>query len=94
MMFQEDMATTKIAVTVDKETLREVDRWVKSGRFPSRSRAIQVALAEMIARRKRSRLANELAKLNLEEEKALAEEQFAGELAWPECGGAKFTGRT
>jgi Arc/MetJ-type ribon-helix-helix transcriptional regulator len=78
------MPTTKIAITVDQSSLREVDRRVRSGRFPSRSRALQVALAEMIARRKRSRLADELTKLNREDERALAEEQFAGELAWPE----------
>lgn len=84
MIISHTMAAAKIAITVDRQTLREVDRWVRSGRFPSRSRAIQVALAEMISRRKRSRLAEELAKLNPQEERALAEEQFAGEFAWPE----------
>ena len=68
------MATMKVAVTLETGSLREVDRLVREGRFPSRSRAVQVALVEMLARRKRSRLAEELAKLDLREERALAEE--------------------
>jgi len=78
------MATTKIAITIEKDTVREVDQWVRAGRFPNRSRAIQTALAEMLARRKRRRLAEELANLNPAEERALAEESFSGEPAWPE----------
>ena len=78
------MATAKVAVTLERETLREVDRWVKEGRFPTRSRAVQTALREMLARRKRRRLIQELAQLNPEEERALAEEMFSGETDWPE----------
>lgn len=78
------MSTTKVAITLETETLREIDRLVKHGRFPSRSRAIQTVLAEMTARRKGRRLIEELAKLDPEEERALAEESFAGELPWPE----------
>jgi Arc/MetJ-type ribon-helix-helix transcriptional regulator len=78
------MATMKVAVTLDTESLREVDRLVREGRFPSRSRAVQAALVEMLARRKRSRLAEELAKLDFREERALAEETLSGEPAWPE----------
>ncbi len=78
------MSTTKVAITLQKETLQEIDRWVRQGRFPSRSRAIQTALAEMAARRKRSRLIEELAKLDPREERALAGESFSGETPWPE----------
>jgi Arc/MetJ-type ribon-helix-helix transcriptional regulator len=78
------MSATKVAITLQSETLQEVDRWVKSGRFPNRSRAIQTALAETLARRKRRRLIEELAKLNPKQERALAEESFSGEPAWPE----------
>jgi len=78
------MATTKVAVTLEIGSLREVDRLVREGRFPSRSRAVQEALAEMLARRKRSRLAEELAKIDPREEQALAEEILAGEPEWPE----------
>ena len=70
------MGTSKVAITLERETLREVDRLVKEGRFPSRSRAIQTALAEMTARRKGRRLIEELAKLDPQEEHALAEESF------------------
>ena len=68
------MATMKVAVTLDVGSLQEVDRLVREGWFPNRSRAVQAALAEMLARRKRSRLAEELAKLDPREERALAEE--------------------
>ena len=77
------MATTKVAITLESETLQEVDRWVKDGRFPNRSRAVQRALAEMLARHKRRRLIEELAKLNPKEERALSEESLSGEAPWP-----------
>ncbi len=78
------MGTAKVAVTIETRTLREIDRLVRQGRFPSRSRAIQTALAEMTARHKRRRLVEELAKLEPRKERALAEEFFAGEVPWPE----------
>jgi len=78
------MATMKVAVTLDIDLLREVDRTVREGRFPSRSRAVQTALAQMLARRKRFRLAEELAKLDSRQERALAEEGLLGEPASPE----------
>lgn len=78
------MATAKIAITLERDTLREVDRWVKDGRYPNRSRAVQAALAEMLARHKRRRLLEELNKLDPKQERALAEEALSGEPAWPE----------
>ena len=84
MMDCHTMATTKIAITVERGTLREVDRWVRSGRFPNRSRAIQTALSEMLSRRKRRRLMEELSKVDPRQERAIAEEFFSGEPAWPE----------
>jgi Arc/MetJ-type ribon-helix-helix transcriptional regulator len=84
MIFCHTMATTKIAITLERDTLREVDRWVREGRFPNRSRAIQTALAEMLARRRRRRLIEELAKINPKHEQSLAEESISGEPAWPE----------
>jgi Arc/MetJ-type ribon-helix-helix transcriptional regulator len=78
------MSMAKVAITLERDTLQEVDRWVKEGRFPNRSRAVQAALAEMLARRKRRRLVEELAKLNPERERALAEESLSGETSWPE----------
>jgi len=78
------MATTKVAITLESGTLQEVDRWVRAGRFPNRSRAIQAALSEMLSRRKRRRLLEELSKIDPKQERAFAEEFFSGEPAWPE----------
>ncbi len=78
------MSTTKVAISLETKTLKEVDRLVQEGRFPSRSRAVQTALAEMTARNKHRRLIQELAKLDPKKEQELAEEFFAGETPWPE----------
>ena len=73
------MATAKVAITVDEQLLKLIDRWVSQGRYPSRSRAIQAAVREKVERWNHTRLADEVAKLNPKEERALAEEAFAGE---------------
>ena len=76
------MATSKIAITVDEKMLKEVDQWVRDGRYPSRSRAIQAAIEEKLGRQIRRRLGEEAAKLDRAEEQALAEEGV-GDEAWP-----------
>ncbi len=78
------MARAKIAVTVDEDALAEVDRLVRAGVFPNRSRAFEIALKERLERLRHSRLAREAAKLDPDEEQALAEEGYAGEGQWPE----------
>lgn len=79
------MATEKIAITLDRNLLREIDRGVKSGVFKNRSRAIEEAVKEKIERQKKSRLLVEAKKLDPDKEKALAEEGMTGEEAeWPE----------
>ena len=45
------MPTTKVAITVDEQLLRLVDRWVTQGRYPSRSQAIQAAVREELLTR-------------------------------------------
>jgi metal-responsive CopG/Arc/MetJ family transcriptional regulator len=78
------MASVKVAVTIDRETLRRVDGLVAKKVFPSRSRAIQEAVAEKLARLDRNRLATECAKLDPRFEKSMAEEGLGAELAnWP-----------
>ena len=78
------MATTKVAVTIDADLVAEIDQLVSKDVFPNRSRAIQEALREKLARLKRTRLARECAKLNPSEEKAIAEEGMQQELStWP-----------
>ena len=68
------MPTSKIAVTSDEKVLREVDHWVREGRYPNRSRAVQAALEGELRRQRRRSLVVEVAKLDPEEERALAEE--------------------
>jgi Arc/MetJ-type ribon-helix-helix transcriptional regulator len=72
----------KIAVTLDQKTVADLDRWVKKGKYPNRSRALQSAVNPLSEREKRTRLSRELAKLDPREERAMAEEG-SGE-PWPE----------
>ena len=79
------MAKTKVAVTLESTLLDELDDLVAAHRFPSRSGAIEAAVSEQLARLARTRLAREAAKLDAQEENALAEEGMGAELgAWPE----------
>jgi len=79
------MPKTKIAITLDEKTLHEIDRLVAGHAFPSRSRVIEEALQEKLARMNHNRLARECAKLDPDFEKALAEEGVGEELGeWPE----------
>lgn len=68
------MATSKVAITIEEDTLRRIDQLVSSGIFPNRSKAVQIALEEKITRLDKFRLASESAKLNQREEQALSEE--------------------
>ncbi len=79
------MATSKIAVTIDKNTLFQLDLLVKSRVFPSRSRAIQEAVSEKLAHIAKDRLARECAKLHIEFEQNMSEEGLETEInEWPE----------
>ncbi len=78
------MAADKVAITIDHQLLKRLDRLVAEKRFPSRSRAIQEAVEEKLSRLDRTRLARETAKLDQHFEQKLAEEGMAGEAEWPE----------
>jgi Arc/MetJ-type ribon-helix-helix transcriptional regulator len=79
------MPSVKVAITLERETLRELDGLVARHVFPNRSRAIQSAVQEKIDRLQGSRLAIECAKLDPKEERALAEEGFDADMReWPE----------
>ncbi len=79
------MVRSKVAISLDKSTLNRLDKLVQKQVFPSRSRAIEEAVAEKLARLERSRLAQECAKLDPAFEKALAEEGLSEDRAeWPE----------
>ena len=73
----------KVAVTLEADTVQLLDRWVTEGKFPNRSRAIQRATDLLAQRDKRGRLSRELAKLDPNEERALAEESL-GDAPWAE----------
>jgi metal-responsive CopG/Arc/MetJ family transcriptional regulator len=78
------MVRAKIAITLEAETLARIDKLVGQRVFPSRSQAIQEALAEKLDRLAHGRLARECAKLDPTQEKAMADEGLATEGAqWP-----------
>jgi len=57
---------------------------VAARQFPSRSRAIELAIAEQLERLEHRRLARESAKLDATAERALADEGLSGDAAsWP-----------
>jgi Arc/MetJ-type ribon-helix-helix transcriptional regulator len=77
------MASAKLAISMERDLLAQVDRWVREGRYPIRSQAIQAAVREKLERSRKRRLAEEVAKLDPKEERALAEEGFAaGSETW------------
>lgn len=79
------MAKSKIAVTIDARIITEVDHLVKEHTYPNRSRVVEEALSEKLARLDRNRLARELEKLDPSFERALAEEGLTQDLTeWPE----------
>jgi metal-responsive CopG/Arc/MetJ family transcriptional regulator len=73
------MPVDKIAITLDRDLVEEIDRRVKSGLYRNRSRAIEEAGREKLDRHRRRRLSVEARKLNRKEERALAEEGMSGE---------------
>ena len=78
------MPTAKIAISIDPADLKQVDALVQRGVAPSRSKLIQDAVHEKLARWKRVRLATECAKLDRVTEQAEADSYLAGEPTWPE----------
>ncbi|MGI9090804.1 MAG: CopG family ribbon-helix-helix protein [Gemmatimonadaceae bacterium] len=78
------MPKQKVAVTLERKLLDEVDELVAARQYPSRSQAIEAALAEVLGRRARTRLARESALLDPAEERAMAEEGLGAEgIEWP-----------
>jgi Arc/MetJ-type ribon-helix-helix transcriptional regulator len=85
MICHTSMPKTKVALTLDSELLERVDELVDRRRFRNRSQAVEAALADKLHRLARTRLARESAKLNPRDEKRLAGEGLADDLAsWPE----------
>ena len=79
------MSTAKVAITMEQSLIGQLDRLVSAHIYPSRSRAIQEAVADKLQRLDRSRLARECAKLDPHFEQCMAEEGLGSEVeAWPE----------
>jgi len=78
------MPAAKIAISLEKALLKEVDKLVSEKKFQSRSALLQVAVSEKIARLAHTRLAAECEKLVLADEQAMAEEGWdEDEKTWP-----------
>jgi metal-responsive CopG/Arc/MetJ family transcriptional regulator len=79
------VSRAKVAVTIEADTLGQLDRLVEQRLFRSRSQAIQEAVEEKLERLSRRRLAAECAKLDPVFERAMAEEGLSEEVRdWPE----------
>lgn len=78
------MRSASISIRLDIDLVARLDALVHNGSFPSRSRGIQIALEEKLARLGRTRLARECASLDPAIEQAIADEALFGVLSdWP-----------
>jgi Arc/MetJ-type ribon-helix-helix transcriptional regulator len=77
------MRTAKVAVSLDRRILTRVDRLVRRGVFPSRSRLVQDSIEDTLRRIESVRLSRECAKLDHRLERALAEEGLEPVAEWP-----------
>jgi Arc/MetJ-type ribon-helix-helix transcriptional regulator len=64
----------KIAVTLEQSTVADLDRWVREGKYPNRSRALQSAVNLLGEGEKRTRMARKLARIDPTEERHLADQ--------------------
>ncbi len=79
------MGKAKIAITLDKQSIGELDRLVQEEVFQNRSQAIQEAISEKLLRLKKTRLITESSKLERVSERKLAEEGLVRDIKeWPE----------
>ncbi|HTB22723.1 MAG TPA: ribbon-helix-helix domain-containing protein [bacterium] len=79
------MASAKIAISLDKGLLAQLDDFVGSRTFGSRSQAVQEAIRGHLGSHGRHRLARELAKLDPKAEARLADFGLGEDLkSWPE----------
>ncbi len=78
------MSTAKVAIIIEEDLLHELDRLVSAHVYPSRSEAIQEAVADKLRQLDRNRLARECKKLDPAFEQAMAEEGIGAEVEkWP-----------
>ncbi|MBV8801454.1 MAG: CopG family transcriptional regulator [Gammaproteobacteria bacterium] len=78
------MGVAKVAISIEDKLLKKVDFYVKKGIFKSRSQAIQLAMNDAISHLEHRRLANECAKLDINEEQQFADFGLNEDLnEWP-----------
>lgn len=78
------MNKSKIAITVSPLVLNRLDAWVQSEHYASRSEAIEKAVEAQLLRLERTRLSEQCALLDLDEEQAMADAGLAADTAqWP-----------
>lgn len=79
------MKAAKIAISIDSDLLKRLDRFVKKKKFQSRSQAIQYAVSDALQHLEHKRLAQECEKLNPHHEQHLADEGLQEDIReWPE----------
>lgn len=79
------MAKVKVAITLERSVLLELDELVGHRQFQNRSQAIEAAVIEKLGRLRRTRLLSALNELDPLEEKAMAEEGMESDFrSWPE----------
>lgn len=79
------MRHAKVAISIEEELLKKLDRLVGMDKFTSRSAAFQLAVKEKLARLDKTLLALECSKLDKDFERALADEGLSEEIhQWPE----------
>ena len=74
--------TAKIAISIKPTLLKQLDSYIKDNIFKNRSQAIQIAVKNVIEDLEHQSLAIECAKLDANEEQAMAEEWLDGESRW------------
>ena len=79
------MTRAKIAITIEQGTLSKIDQLIANSVYKNRSQLIQESVNSILMKIEKTRLAQELSKISIEEEQALAEEGIEGDFSeWPE----------
>ena len=68
------MPTQKITITLEKNTVDDIDKLVKVNKYKSRSKAIQRAIEEYLKLVEKQKLYSQIDKLDEAEEMKMAEE--------------------
>ena len=71
------MNKSKIAITVSPLVLNRLDAWVQNEHYASRSEAIEKAVEAQLQRLERTRLSEQCALLDVDEEQAMADTGLA-----------------